>query len=203
MKHPSNAVRLNDKATDALRRVETEWLSVLHKIEAAKRQLRAKQLSKNELIDLCAAGLVAGEELAATLNTFRQRVRGLPNGDRLLHVLAGGASSGEDLLAVLASAKEIGADSFELNAMTAIVKHVDSAARSGVSRKAAFARHAQSPQQAAKEVIRECWEAWQAKPRQYKSKAAFARAMLDKFPDTLKSNQVVERWAREWELRKT
>lgn len=32
-----------------------------------------------------------------------------------------------------------------------------------------------------KKVVKECWEAWQSKPDQYKNKTAFATAMIDKF----------------------
>ena len=51
---------------------------------------------------------------------------------------------------------------------------------SEVARMAARARYAKDPKQAAKAFIRECWLAWRAKPSQYPSAAAFARAMLDK-----------------------
>ena len=52
--------------------------------------------------------------------------------------------------------------------------------------------------QAAKQQVRECWEAWRKKPEQYKSKSAFARAMLDKYEE-LGSQRVIERWCKEWE----
>lgn len=67
-----------------------------------------------------------------------------------------------------------------------------------VARAAGTARHARTPQAAAKVVVRECWQAWEATPSQYGGSAAFARAMLDKFPDELRSQQVIERWVREW-----
>lgn len=66
-------------------------------------------------------------------------------------------------------------------------------------------RHAISPKQAAKQQVRECWDAWQSKPSQYKSKSAFAKAMLEKFPHEeggevgLESHRVIERWCKEWE----
>jgi hypothetical protein len=59
-------------------------------------------------------------------------------------------------------------------------------------------RHAQDPKQAAKAVVKECWQAWQSRPESYRTTAAFARAMLDKFPDVLESQPVVERWVRTW-----
>lgn len=64
----------------------------------------------------------------------------------------------------------------------------------------AKARYAQdkSGKQKAKAEAREWWQRWQAEPSLYKSAAAFARAMLDKYPDHLTSQPVVEQWVREW-----
>lgn len=59
-------------------------------------------------------------------------------------------------------------------------------------------RHARDPRRRARNFVHECWLAWQTEPRQYPSAAAFARAMLDKEPDTLTSEVVVTRWVREW-----
>lgn len=52
--------------------------------------------------------------------------------------------------------------------------------------------------QAAKQNVRDCWERWQKNRHEYKSKSAFARAMLDKY-DRLGSQRVIERWCKEWE----
>ncbi|CAM8664553.1 hypothetical protein MCEZEM1_01796 [Comamonadaceae bacterium] len=49
-----------------------------------------------------------------------------------------------------------------------------------------------------KALVRECWDAWKSKPNSYKSKAAFARDMREKFTN-LESQPVIERWCREWE----
>lgn len=62
----------------------------------------------------------------------------------------------------------------------------------------AEARLAKDPKQADKKGVRECWELWQADKRRYKSKAAFAKDMLDKF-EQLESQRVIERWCKEWE----
>ena len=64
--------------------------------------------------------------------------------------------------------------------------------------KAAEARRRTDPKQAAKQNVRDCWEVWRQKPEQYKSKSAFARAMLDKYEE-LGSQRVIERWCKEWE----
>lgn len=54
------------------------------------------------------------------------------------------------------------------------------------------------PKQAEKVLVRECWELWRNEPKRYKGKAEFARDMLAKF-EHLKSQQVIERWCRDWE----
>lgn len=59
-------------------------------------------------------------------------------------------------------------------------------------------KHAKSPVRLAKDLAREMFDAWRAEPQQYASASAFARAMLDKFPDELRSEVVVTRWVREW-----
>lgn len=59
-------------------------------------------------------------------------------------------------------------------------------------------RHAVDPKRAAKDFAFDCWMAWQAAPTQYANATDFARAMLDKFPDTLTSEVVITRWVRAW-----
>ena len=51
--------------------------------------------------------------------------------------------------------------------------------------------------QAAKSEIRTEWEKWQKNPKLYKGKAAFARAMLDRYTN-LESHRVIERWCKDW-----
>ena len=57
---------------------------------------------------------------------------------------------------------------------------------------------ANDPKQKDKATVRECWDDWQKQPTRYRSKAAFARDMREKFP-RLESQPVIERWCREWE----
>ena len=57
---------------------------------------------------------------------------------------------------------------------------------------------AKSPKQKEKTLVRECWDAWQTSPKNYRSKAAFARDMREKFPN-LESQSVIEGWCRAWE----
>lgn len=71
------------------------------------------------------------------------------------------------------------------------------------ARGAAKAGHANSPQAQAKAVAKELWIRWQADDTLYASKAAFARDILGKFPDELKSQPVVEGWCRKWENAKS
>lgn len=54
----------------------------------------------------------------------------------------------------------------------------------------------------AKAHVRELWKIWQDDPGRYKGKAAFARDMLDKYPDELTSQPVIERWCRDWKKEK-
>jgi hypothetical protein len=60
-------------------------------------------------------------------------------------------------------------------------------------------RHARDPKRHAKNFVRECWDRWQGAPSEYSSASAFARAMLDKLPNVLKSEVVVTRWVRQWQ----
>lgn len=74
---------------------------------------------------------------------------------------------------------------------------IDAAERKKLSERAK-AGHARSPKRAAKNFVRECWMAWEESPSQYKSVAHFARAMVEKFPDTLATEVTVTRWVRGW-----
>ena len=78
------------------------------------------------------------------------------------------------------------------------------ASKSAAGRKAATARYARGgPKAEAKRTVEECWRDWQKQPERYSSVAAFARDMLEKFPDELRSQHVVEGWSRDWTLRNT
>lgn len=63
---------------------------------------------------------------------------------------------------------------------------------------AAIAKHAKSGAGTAKNAIRLLWLDWQRKPNKYRSASAFARDMLDKYPDEISNQQTVTRWCREW-----
>ncbi len=74
--------------------------------------------------------------------------------------------------------------------------------RSGIGRQAAEARIKKDPRQQEKQLIKECWQNWQADKSQYKSKAAFARDMMEKV-EHLTSAKKIEDWCREWEKETT
>lgn len=59
-------------------------------------------------------------------------------------------------------------------------------------------RWEKDPKTPQKELAKECWMAWQLKPDSYRSKAAFAIDMLNKY-EHLKSARKIEDWCRLWE----
>ncbi len=70
--------------------------------------------------------------------------------------------------------------------------------RSDMARKAAIERHNRDPKQVEKRLVFDCYKEWRAKPERYKSKAEFARDMLEKYPH-LKSHKTIEDWVRGWD----
>lgn len=70
--------------------------------------------------------------------------------------------------------------------------------RSQMAYDAAMARHRRDPKQADKKFVYECYRNWRANPRMYRTKAAFARDMLEKC-EHLKSQKKIEDWVREWD----
>ncbi|SSW66661.1 hypothetical protein AVE30378_02200 [Achromobacter veterisilvae] len=69
--------------------------------------------------------------------------------------------------------------------------------RRAQARAGALAKLSADPKQRDKALVRECWQAWQAKPESYPSQAAFARDMLTKCAH-LVNTRTVEDWCREW-----
>lgn len=63
---------------------------------------------------------------------------------------------------------------------------------------AAAARHRKDPKQVDKQFVFHCYEEWRANPSRYKSKARFARDMLDKCAH-LESQKKIEDWVRLWD----
>ena len=81
--------------------------------------------------------------------------------------------------------------------MTKAIEFASNESRKQVALSGAKMRHALDPKQADKASVRECWDDWQNKHSRYKSNAAFARDMLQKY-EALTSQPVIERWCREW-----
>lgn len=68
----------------------------------------------------------------------------------------------------------------------------------GVTMQARRAALARAPhKRAEKEFVKQCWEEWRIDHSLYKSKAAFARDMLDKC-EHITSQKKIEDWCREW-----
>jgi len=70
-------------------------------------------------------------------------------------------------------------------------------ARKDVARKAAAAKLANDPKQAAKSEARKLWAQWRARPPLHRSAAAFARFVVKTLP-IIESEEAVKRWEREW-----
>lgn len=85
-----------------------------------------------------------------------------------------------------------------------------SAQKAEREKKGVIAKLANDPKQQEKIIVKECWEAWQIKPDQYKNKTKFASAMIDKFkPDNpdddskhLSSVKVITDWCKDWKASK-
>lgn len=78
----------------------------------------------------------------------------------------------------------------------------DLAERSRLMSQYARMGRAKDPKQQEKAFIRECWEDWKNNPGNYRSKAAFARDMLNKCQHIV-SQKKIEDWCREWERKNT
>ncbi|RYD92037.1 MAG: hypothetical protein EOP50_13325 [Sphingobacteriales bacterium] len=52
--------------------------------------------------------------------------------------------------------------------------------------------------QAVKAEVKDWWQRWRSDPSMYPRTSVFARAMLDKYPDHLTSQPVIESWVRAW-----
>jgi hypothetical protein len=73
-------------------------------------------------------------------------------------------------------------------------------ARREMSLQGAMAKLAKDPKQTAKQFVKDCWLTWQEEPERYKSKAAFAKDMLQQDQCKSLTSQVkITDWCREWE----
>lgn len=76
--------------------------------------------------------------------------------------------------------------------------HLVATIRQDLARSGAAAKWAAHPVGQAKAEVQQLWQEWQRQPSRYRSKAAFARDMLDKF-EALGNQAVIVRWCTEWE----
>lgn len=70
--------------------------------------------------------------------------------------------------------------------------------KKSLAQNAARRRLENDPKQVAKSNAYDCWKRWQKNPNEYKSKSAFAKAMMEKY-EQLESQRVIERWCKIWE----
>lgn len=115
--------------------------------------------------------------------------------DRLLVSLA--CSDKESALADLSAAWNFASVARWSNHMDMAV-HFNVAGYKEKMSRAARARHSKDPKQLVKRKVQELWQRWSKEPPSYPSIAAFARSMVDKWPDQLSSEIVVARWVRQW-----
>lgn len=78
-----------------------------------------------------------------------------------------------------------------------LIKRAHDYGRKAIPSKGGKSRAEKDPRNEEKAFIKECWLHWQEAPALYKSKAAFARDMLDKC-ELLTNYKVIEDWCREW-----
>ena len=157
-------------------------------IKEATADLIERRVSRAELAAACARAGVLGAIADRTLENDR----------KIFHLLMG------DFTATMAALKETGdieqaksaAKTFNFEKLVALA---EAAAASGSARRAAISRYTKAtPKNVAKAFVFDCWQLWEAHPGQYPTTAAFARAMLDKHPDALTSQAVIEGWVRQW-----
>lgn len=93
---------------------------------------------------------------------------------------------------------ELAAQSIEFAGQDIAVAVAWHGSTAGPARKKAYARHMADPKSAEKIFVKDCWDEWQESTLRYKSKAEFARDMLNKC-EHLKSQKKIEDWCRQWE----
>lgn len=69
---------------------------------------------------------------------------------------------------------------------------------SKLKKDAAAQRWEADPKSKDKAFVKDCWLEWKTNPDRYKSKASFAKDMLDKC-EYLTNTKVIEDWCREWD----
>lgn len=171
--------------SEALQLRARRW--VTERTESIKSNIRARNLSTDELIDAC-AGLLLALEMA------EQRVSNAEGGEFMLSALAARSENRPETDPV-AWLEQLGAENQAASLLLPILRTVGANTRSKAARKAAQVRHAFNP---AKDLVREEWLKWRAGETVHKNQAAFALAMHRMWPRDLTSVQVIEGWCRGW-----
>ena len=161
-------------------------------IERGTRTLIASSLTRDDLAAACARaeihGAIAVDELRNGRAIFAMMMKDFET------TMAALKETGD-----IEAAREKLYESVATFAFDRMLGLAAAASASASARKAAIAKHAKpSPKGLAKQAAFELFQSWQKSPRQYASTAAFARAVLDKYPDELCSQPVIEGWVRQW-----
>ncbi|AMC36623.1 hypothetical protein [Janthinobacterium sp. B9-8] len=82
----------------------------------------------------------------------------------------------------------------EFDEVRALYKEI----QNNINAKGGLKKAKNSPVASAKKFVNSCWDDWIKQPSMFKSKAEFARCMIDKFPEILTSQKVIEDWCRQW-----
>lgn len=196
-----------EDADEQLRRKLEEVNAHTRRVSSVRKRLAAEQLSRDQLLDLCAIQWVAEDDrrqserqLGLLLDYLVPYVAATEAAVSLIHEGRSPEVAIDAYLSDPRYERSTARDAVERlgNALAALPKQ----ARTSEASKAAKAKHAKDPRQKAKEQVYELFLAWQQGDQSaYRSAAAFARDMLDKFPDELSSQQVVERWVAGWRRR--
>lgn len=177
---------------DELRRGTGLVPTILTRIDNKTREIKGRNQRKGELIVALAIMETQHEnddyiwvELWRRLDEMEKAINALKNDNQAASFKEGA------LLAV-----KVFMDDMEL-----LKKQWKSEWSSERGRNAANKKLENDPKQAAKKLVKECWELWQENPKNYRSIMAFAVDMLGKF-EHLKSPKKIEDWCREWKKEK-
>jgi len=153
-------------------------------------QLRKRNLSYEELLQVAAAFLVSALEEQALVDELHSDLEqcGLALHCFSSQIKDNAGNLNLALIEMLSESKNLAAKS--------LLKGVE-LQKKALARKGAKAKLFNDPKQQEKTFVLECWLAWQQNPDSYPSQAAFARDMLEKC-EALVSQPKIEAWCREW-----
>jgi hypothetical protein len=153
-------------------------------------------LSKAQLLELAAITLVINNELFESSSAMTNAYKDFTNNWNLYTRCD---ISSRELAEMAAALEVISLTWYSLpDALKVLVNKVQSTTRRKNAVEAAHTLHSNSDKGKAKKFVESCWKEWEQTPEKYADATAFARDMLDKFPDVLTSEVVVTRWVRNW-----